>query len=436
MPIIINHAFTSLVADDAAASAAGQVLPSHWNATHGLTMSGPALAGRITAGSGAAIEIPLGANLAFVAGALAVSGVGGVGTVTNVSVSAGNGFTGTVADPTGAAIIQVGTSISAAVVKANGTALQAAAAGTDYVAPGLLTGSGLTVSTAILLGRTTAGTGAVENIAAATNAIPFLISATSASLAAMLSDETGTGANVFAQSAVLVTPALGTIQSGNLAAGTAYTVTALAGAGTGVLTFLTTASSANLAAAVTDETGSGSLVFATSATLVTPVLGTIQSGNLAAGTGYTIANVAGMATNAGAFLVSATSASLLAALTDETGSGVAVFNTTASLIAPTADRYTVSAGNTYTVTATTYTAAAADNGRVGRFSATCVVSVNTGLPAGWWGAFRATTSSPLTITGSATVNSPNGRKTRAQWSELVVKYDASDVYVVSGDSTT
>ena len=50
--------------------------------------------------------------------------------------------------------------------------------------------------------------------------------------------------------------------------------------GTGVATFLGTPSSANLAAAVTDETGSGLLVFATSPTLVTPVLGTPTSGAL------------------------------------------------------------------------------------------------------------------------------------------------------------
>lgn len=43
--------------------------------------------------------------------------------------------------------------------------------------------------------------------------------------------------------------------------------------GTGILTWLATPNSANLAAAVTDETGSGSLVFATSPTLVTPTLG-------------------------------------------------------------------------------------------------------------------------------------------------------------------
>ena len=56
--------------------------------------------------------------------------------------------------------------------------------------------------------------------------------------------------------------------------------TAVSGLATGVATFLGTPSSANLAAAVTDETGSGALVFATSPTLVTPALGTPASGNL------------------------------------------------------------------------------------------------------------------------------------------------------------
>jgi hypothetical protein len=50
--------------------------------------------------------------------------------------------------------------------------------------------------------------------------------------------------------------------------------------GTGIATFLGTPSSANLAAAVTDETGTGALVFATSPTFVTPVLGTPTSGTL------------------------------------------------------------------------------------------------------------------------------------------------------------
>jgi hypothetical protein len=50
--------------------------------------------------------------------------------------------------------------------------------------------------------------------------------------------------------------------------------------GGAIQTFLANPTSANLAAAVTDETGSGSLVFATSPTLVTPVLGTPTSGTL------------------------------------------------------------------------------------------------------------------------------------------------------------
>ena len=75
--------------------------------------------------------------------------------------------------------------------------------------------------------------------------------------------------------------------SGTLAltySGTALPVanggTGITSFGSGIATWLGTPSSANLASAVTDETGSGSLVFATSPTLVTPVLGTPASGNL------------------------------------------------------------------------------------------------------------------------------------------------------------
>ena len=61
-------------------------------------------------------------------------------------------------------------------------------------------------------------------------------------------------------------------------------VGSITGLGTGVATWLATPSSANLLAAMTDETGSGALVFATSPTLVTPILGTPQSGNFSTGT--------------------------------------------------------------------------------------------------------------------------------------------------------
>lgn len=79
---------------------------------------------------------------------------------------------------------------------------------------------------------------------------------------------------------------LGTPSSGTLTNATGLPVsTGISGLGTGVATFLATPSSANLASAVTDETGSGSLVFGTSPTLVTPALGTPASGTLTSCTG-------------------------------------------------------------------------------------------------------------------------------------------------------
>jgi hypothetical protein len=97
---------------------------------------------------------------------------------------------------------------------------------------------------------------------------------TSAQLAGVISDETGSGALVFATSPTLVTPILGTPTSVTLTNATGLPIsTGVSGLGTGVATLLATPSSANLAAAITDETGSGSLVFATSPSLTTPTIG-------------------------------------------------------------------------------------------------------------------------------------------------------------------
>jgi hypothetical protein len=84
------------------------------------------------------------------------------------------------------------------------------------------------------------------------------------------------------------TPVLTTNAQGQVTGVTNTTITpavgSITGLATGVATFLATPSSANLAAAVTDETGTGLLVFATSPSLVTPILGVPQSGDFSIGT--------------------------------------------------------------------------------------------------------------------------------------------------------
>ena len=86
--------------------------------------------------------------------------------------------------------------------------------------------------------------------------------------------------------------ALGTPSSGTLTSCTGLPIsTGVSGLGTGAATFLTTPSSANLAALLTDETGTGAAVFATSPTFVTPALGTPSSGVLTNCTNLPIATV-------------------------------------------------------------------------------------------------------------------------------------------------
>ena len=114
----------------------------------------------------------------------------------------------------------------------------------------------------------------------------WLASPSSANLRAAMTDETGTGVLVFNNTPTLITPILGTPTSGNLTSCTGLPVTTgISGLGANVASFLATPSSANLAAALTDETGTGANVFANTPTLVTPILGTPTSGTLTSCTG-------------------------------------------------------------------------------------------------------------------------------------------------------
>lgn len=95
---------------------------------------------------------------------------------------------------------------------------------------------------------------------------------------------------------------------------------------TGVITALT--ASADIAANISDETGTGLLVFGTSPTFITPILGTPTSGTLTNATGLPISTgVSGLGADVATALASSTSANWLAAVTDETGTGFMVFAT-------------------------------------------------------------------------------------------------------------
>lgn len=109
---------------------------------------------------------------------------------------------------------------------------------------------------------------------------------------------------------------------------TSVAVGDITGFGSGVATWLATPSSTNLAAAVTGETGSGALVFGTSPTLVTPILGTPTSVTLTNATGLPVSTgISGLGSGVATFLATPSSANLAAAVTGETGSGALVFGT-------------------------------------------------------------------------------------------------------------
>ena len=143
---------------------------------------------------------------------------------------------------------------------------------------------------------------------------------------------TGTGNLVFSDSPVLTTPNIGTPSFANLTNATALPIsTGVSGLAAGVADFLTTPTSSNLISAVTDETGTGNLVFSTSPVLTTPNIGTPSFANLTNAVALPVSSLVGFASGIADFLTTPTSSNLISAVTDETGTGNLVFSTSPTL---------------------------------------------------------------------------------------------------------
>jgi hypothetical protein len=284
MAVSVTHTFVSPVTD---AGSADEVGPDEWNATHTVTLGTDKLLGRDTAGSGAVEEIGLTSPLAF-------DGAG------NITASAADLLT------------------AIKTVDGSGSGLDADTLdGTELTA--LLTEAEAAAAYQPLDADLTSWAGVTR----AAGFDTFVATPSSANLISLVTGETGTGALVFADTPTLVAPLLGTptsgaltnctgLTSGGVAAATLVTaadtvasndndttwpttaaiidyaqpldadLTSWAGVtrASGFDTFAATPSSANLDSLVTDDTGSGALVFANTPTLVSPILGTPTSGTL------------------------------------------------------------------------------------------------------------------------------------------------------------
>ena len=201
-----------------------------------------------------------------------------------------------------------------------------------------------------------------STVATSSDDLSFFAATTSAQLAGVITDETGTGFLVFGTSPILVTPNLGTPSSVVLSNATALPVSGLADGTDGELI---TWDAAGVAATVATGTASQVLTsngpgaaptFQTSAVSgITSINGNSTAAQLITGvtdqividsistpgtTNISLGSLVALSTNDLSFFAATTSAELASIITNETGTGLLVFGTSPTLVTPTIASFT------------------------------------------------------------------------------------------------
>lgn len=443
MTISLKHIFASAKPDGTDLTL---IQPSNWNSEHTLQLATSKLIGRTTAGTGSAEEIAVSGDLLLSAGVLgvntSVATLTGIQTLTNKTLTSPvinsptitSGTTVTVptnandlVNKTYADSLSAGINFHEACKYATATALAACtyANGTSGVgatltgnANGALSVDGFTPATTnriLVKNQASAFQNGVYTVTQVGNgSTPFILTR------ALDYDEAGSGVNqinsgdfflvtngstnantswvqqtplpitigstslVFTQFAAPVTYSAGT---GLQLAGTVFSIDSTVATLTGIQT-------------LTNKT-------LTSPTLTTPILGTPQSVTLTNATGLPISTgVTGLGTGVATFLGTPSSANLIAAVTDETGSGALVFGTspafTTNITSPAVIGGTAISSNLTLQSTSGVGATDSINLKVGNNGATTALSVAT------TGIVTLPTTGALKLPAGTTVQQPAG----------------------------